>query len=322
MTTLKTLFAATLAFAAIAASAQEAYPSKPITLLVGFSPGGGTDLIARVIAPKLSELLKQPVVVENRAGASGTIAANAAAKAKTDGYTLLLGHVSSNAMVPAITPKMPYAAEKDFSAITLIGSVPQVVVVPMNSPAKTLPEFIAMARSGKGKLNYASSGQGTQQHFAAEMFQLATQTGMTHVPYKGSGAALTDLISGQVDVNFDTVPTVLQQIKAGKLRALAVTTRSRIAALPDVPTVIESGVPDYEISAWYMLMGPAGLPKNVRDTLAAAVNKALQSPDTREKLAAMSTEVAGGTPEQAQAYLSNEIGKWAKVAADKKIVAE
>jgi tripartite-type tricarboxylate transporter receptor subunit TctC len=154
------------------------------------------------------------------------------------------------------------------------------------------------------------------------MFQLATQTSMTHVPYKGSGAALTDLISGQVDVNFDTVPTVLQQIKAGKLRALAVTTRSRIAALPDVPTVIEAGVLDYEISAWYMLMGPAGLPKNVRDTLAAAVNKALQSPDTREKLAAMSTEVAGGTSEQAQAYLTNEISKWAKVAADKKIVAE
>jgi tripartite-type tricarboxylate transporter receptor subunit TctC len=302
--------------------AQDGYPAKAITLLVGFPPGGGTDLIARQLAPKLSELLRQPVVVDNRAGASGTIAAAAVAKAAPDGYTLLLGHVSSNAMVPAITPKMPYAASKAFTAVTLIGSVPQVIVVPASSRAKTLAEFIAMAKAGKGSINYASSGQGTQQHFAAEMFQLATQTSMTHVPYKGSGAALTDLISGQVDVNFDTVPTVLQHIKSGKLRALAVTTRTRIAALPDVPTVIEAGVPGYEISAWYMLMGPAGLPPGVRDTLAAAMNKALQSPDTREKLAALSTEIAGGTPEQAQAYLTSEISKWSRIAADKKIVAE
>ncbi|RYF36528.1 MAG: tripartite tricarboxylate transporter substrate binding protein, partial [Comamonadaceae bacterium] len=298
-------------FTAVPAFAQDAYPSKPITILVGFAPGGGTDLIARQLGPKLSELMKQPVLIENRAGASGTIAANAAAKAKPDGYTLLLGHVSSNAMVPAITPKLPYVA-KDFTPITLIGSVPQVVVVPATSPAKTLDEFIKLVKDRKGAINYASSGQGTQQHFAAEMFQLATNTSMTHVPYKGSGAALTDLISGQVDVNFDTVPTVLQHVKAGKLRALAVTTPQRIASMPTVPTVSEAGVPGYEIGAWYMLMGPAGMPPAVRDALASALNRTLQTPEVREKLVAMGTEISGGTPQEAQAYLNSEVTKWAK----------
>jgi tripartite-type tricarboxylate transporter receptor subunit TctC len=225
-------------------------------------------------------------------------------------------------MVPAITPKMPYAADKDFSAITLVGSVPQVVVVPAASPAKTLAEFIALAKSKKGGINYASSGVGTQQHFAAEMFELATGTSMTHVPYKGSGAALADLLSAQVDVNFDTVPTVLAHIKSGRLRALAVTTSTRVASLPNVPTVAESGVPGYEIGAWYMLMGPAALPREVRARLSAAMTETLKTPDVREKLAAMGTEIGGGTPEEAQAYLGSEITKWARVAAEKKITAE
>ncbi|WP_295857315.1 tripartite tricarboxylate transporter substrate binding protein [uncultured Xylophilus sp.] len=305
-----------------AVQAQDAYPSKPINLLVGFAPGGGTDLIARQLAPRLAEVLQQPVVIENRAGASGTIAAGAVAKAKPDGYTLLLGHVSSNAMVPAITPRLAKSAATDFSAITLIGSVPQVIVVPTAFPAKNLREFIALAKDRKGGLNYASSGNGTQQHFAAEMFQLATGTTMTHVPYRGSGAALVDLVAGQVDVNFDTVPTVLQQIRTGKLRALAVTTRTRVPTLPEVPTVIEAGVPDYEIGAWYMLMGPAQLPEPTRDILAAAMNKVLQLPDVREKLAALSTDISGGSPAQAQAYLKTEIARWSRIAAEKKIQAE
>lgn len=306
----------------VPAMAQDAWPAKPITLLVGFAPGGGTDLIARQIAPRLSELLKQPVIIENRAGASGTIAAAAAAKAKPDGYTLLLGHVSSNAMVPAVMSKVPYAAARDFAPITLLGSVPQVVTVPASSPAKNLQEFIAFAKAKPGGVNYASSGSGTQQHFAAELFQQATHTTMTHVPYKGSGAALADLIAGQVDVNFDTVPTVLQQVKAGRLRALAVTTRRRVASLPDVPTVIESGVPDYEIGAWYMLMGPASLPKPIIEAMSASMNKTLQAPDVRGKLMALGTEVAGGTPSQAQVYLKSEILRWSKLASDKHIVME
>ena len=302
--------------------AQEAWPARPITLLVGFAPGGGTDLIARHIAPRLAELLKQPVVIENRPGASGTIATAAAAKARPDGYTLLLGHVSSNAMVPAIMPKLPYSASQDFTAITNIGSVPQVVVVPRSSPAKTLSEFIELARTKADGLNYASSGTGTQQHFAAELFQQATGTTMVHIPYKGSGAALADLIAGQVDVNFDTVPTVLQQIRSGALRALAVTTRERVASLPDVPTVIEAGVPNYEIGAWYMLMGPAGLPQPIVEQLSNAVNATLQTPEVRQKLVELGTDIAGGTPEQADTYLKAEIARWAKLAADKKITTE
>lgn len=304
------------------ARAQEGWPAKPITLLVGFAPGGGTDLIARQVAPRLSQLLGQPVIIENRPGASGTIATAAGAKAKPDGYTLLLGHVSSNAMVPAIMPKLPYVAARDFTAITFIGSVPQVVVVPQSSPAKTLQEFIALARTKPGGLNYASSGSGTQQHFAAELFQQATGTSMTHVPYKGSGAALADLLAGQVDVNFDTVPTVLQQVRAGRLRALAVTTRGRVASLPEVPTLIESGVPNYEICAWYMLLGPTGLPQPVVDRLADAMNKTLQTAEVREKLVGLGTEIAGGTPAEAQTYLQSEIGRWSKLAAVKKITWE
>ena len=328
MTTRQRMRAAGAALAAwvllgpLPAAAEEHWPAKPVTLLVGFAPGGGTDLIARQVAPRLSELLKQPVIVENRDGASGTIATAAAARARPDGYTLLLGHVSSNAMVPAIMSKLPYAAARDFTAITLIGSVPQVVAVPASLPPKTLQEFIAFAKTKPGGVNYASSGAGTQQHFAAELFQQATRTTMTHVPYKGSGAALADLIAGQVDVNFDTVPTVLQQVKAGKLRALAVTSRQRAASLPEVPTVIEAGVPDYDIGAWYMLMGPAGLPKPVVDALADAMNRTLQSPEVRDKLAALGTDVAGGTPAQAQDYLKAEIARWSKLAADKRIVAE
>jgi tripartite-type tricarboxylate transporter receptor subunit TctC len=302
--------------------AQEAWPARPITLLVGFAPGGGTDLIARHIAPRLAELLGQPVVIENRAGASGTIAAAAAAKSRPDGYTLLLGHVSSNAMVPAIMPKLPYSPSRDFTAITYIGRVPQVVVVPRSSPARTLAEFIELARTKAGGLNYASSGTGTQQHFAAELFQQATGTSMVHVPYKGSGAALTDLMAGQVDVNFDTVPTVLQQIRSGALRALAVTTRQRVPSLPDVPTVIEAGVPDYEIGAWYMLMGPAGLPQPIVRKLSNAVNATLRTPEVQKKLVDLGTDIVGGTPEQADAYLKTEIARWATLAADKKIVTE
>ncbi|TXI84211.1 MULTISPECIES: Bug family tripartite tricarboxylate transporter substrate binding protein [unclassified Cupriavidus] len=305
-----------------ATQAQDAYPAKPITLLVGFAPSGGTDIIARQLGQKLGERLKQPVVIENRAGASGTIAAGAVARAKPDGYTLLVGHVSSNAMVPAITPRLAYDPQKDFTPIVLIGTVPQVVVVPASSPAKTLAEFIALCRQKQGAINYASSGVGTQQHFAAELFESATGVTMTHVPYKGSGAALTDLLSGMVDVNFDTVPTVLQYIRSGRLRALAVTTPTRIASLPDVPTVAEAGVPGYAISAWYMLMGPAHLPDHVRDTLNQAVNESLKSPDLREKLGALSTELGGGTAAAARDYLKSEVVRWQRVAAEKKIVAE
>lgn len=304
-------------------SAQDAgYPSKPITLLVGFSPGGGTDQIARILAPKASEILKQSIVIENRTGASGVLAAQQVAKAAPDGYTLLMGHVSSNAMVPAIRSKMPYNAGTDFTPLSVVASVPQVVVVPMDSPAVDIKQFIRLAKTRPKHLNYASSGPGTQQHFAAEMFKTATQTEMVHVPYRGSGAALVDLIAGQVDVNFDTLPSVFQQIKTKKLRALAVTTRQRVASLPDVPTLIESGLSNYEISAWYMLMAPKGLPPALAQKISAAFIQAVTDPATREKLEAVNTEVVGSTPEAARVYLASEIARWARLAKEKNIHEE
>jgi tripartite-type tricarboxylate transporter receptor subunit TctC len=314
--------ALSLTSAASILHAQPAYPQKPVSVLVGFAAGGGVDQMARAISTRLGEILGQPIVIDIRAGASGMIAAGFVAKSKPDGYTLLMGHVSSNAMVPAITPKMPYNAATDFTPIAMIGSVPQLVVVPMSSPAKTLPEFIAMVQSKKGTANYGSAGIATPPHFAGELFQMVTKTTMTHVPYKGGGASLTDLVAGQVDVGFDTVPTLLQQVKSGRLRALAVIGNKRISSLPDVPSTAELGLPDFEIGAWYMLMGPANLPQDVRDALNQAVNKALQTPSVREQLSAMSTEIVGGTPEAAQAFLNNEISKWSKLAAEKKIVAQ
>ncbi|TCT04322.1 Bug family tripartite tricarboxylate transporter substrate binding protein [Aquabacter spiritensis] len=297
------------------AVAQEKYPSRPVTLMVGFSPGGGTDIMARILAPKLSEELGQPVVVENRVGASGTIAAAAVARAKPDGYTMLMGHVSSNAMVPAVM-KVPYDPLKDFTPIVIVGTVAQIVTVPVGSPAKTLPDFIAYVKSGQKKVNYASSGTGTQQHLAAELFKQATGIEMLHVPYKGSGQAVNDLIAGVVDVNFDTIPSVLPHIRAGTLRGLAVTTAQRTAILPDLPdlpTVAEAGVPGYNVDTWYMVMGPANLPAPIVARWAAAVNTALQDPAIRKRLTDLSTEIGGGTPDEAAQVLRTDVAKWAQV---------
>ena len=320
MPSIHAVAAASLVFLSVGATAQEAgYPNRPITLVVGFAPGGGTDQIARILAPKVGELLKQTIIVDNKAGASGTIAASFVAKAPPDGYTLLMGHVSSNAMVPAIKTRMPYAAERDFTALSEIGTVPQVLAVPASLAANNIAEFIALAKSHPGKLNYASSGLGTQQHFAAELFQIATKTQLTHVPYKGSGPALIDLMAGQVDVNFDTVPSVLQQIKSGKVKALAVTTRRRSAALPDVPTLMESGLTDYDVSAWYMAMAPAGLSPALVAKISGAFIQAAKSPDIRERLGAINTDVVASTPEEARIHLHDEIARWSKIAREKKI---
>lgn len=296
------------------ALAQDKYPSRPVTLMVGFSPGGGTDIIARILAPKLSEELGQPVVVENRVGASGTIAAAVVARAKPDGYTMLMGHVSSNAMVPAVM-KVPYDPLKDFTPVVIVGFVPQIVTVPAGSPAKTLPEFIAYVKSGQKKANYASSGTGTQQHLAAELFKQATGAEMLHVPYKGSGQAVNDLIAGVVDVNFDTIPAVLPHIRAGTLRGLAVTSSRRSAILPDLPTVAEAGVPGYDVDTWYMVMGPANLPAPIAARWGAAINTALQDPAIRQRLTDLSTEIAGGSPGEAAQVLLSDVAKWAAVVA-------
>lgn len=302
------------------ALAQEKYPTRSVTLMVGFAPGGGTDIIARLIAPKLSEALGQPVVVENRSGASGSIAASAVSRAAPDGYTMLMGHVSSNAMVPAVM-RVPYDPLRSFTPVAVVGTVPQVLVVPAASPVKTLQELIAYSKKNPQKPNYASSGVGTQQHLAAELFKQATGAELVHVPYKGSGQAINDLVAGVVDLNFDTVPTVLPHIRAGTLRALAVTTKTRVPTLPDVPTVAESGVPGFDVDTWYMVMGPANLPQPIVDLWADAVQKALKDPAVRQRLTDLGTEIVGGTPAGAASVLNADVAKWARVVKDAGIKA-
>ncbi|MEP9347958.1 tripartite tricarboxylate transporter substrate binding protein [Xanthobacter sp. KR7-225] len=318
-TVVSTLCAGLLALCTPAA-AQEKYPSRPITLMVGFAPGGGTDIIARLIAPKLSEVLGQPVVVENRSGASGTIAAAAVSRAAPDGYTMLMGHVSSNAMVPAVM-RVPYDPLRSFTPVAVVGTVPQVVVVPAASPVKTLQELIAFSKKSAQKPNYASSGVGTQQHLAAELFKQATGADLVHVPYKGSGQAINDLVAGVVDLNFDTVPTVLPHIRAGTLRPLAVTTKTRVPTLPDVPTVAESGVPGFDVDTWYMVMGPAHLPQPIVDLWSNAVKQALTDPAARQRLTDLGTVIVGGTPAEAAAVLDADVAKWGRVVKDAGIKA-
>jgi len=293
------------------ARAQAGYPNRPINLIVGFAAGGGTDIIARLVAAELSKELGQQIVVENRAGASGTIAAGVVARAEPDGYTMMMGHVSSNAMVPAVMASVPYDPATAFTPIMTIGTVAQVLTVPANSPARSVADFIRLLKERPGKLSYASSGIGTQQHLAAEMFKQATGTDMAHVPYRGSGQAVNDLITGNVDVNFDTMPTVLPHLRSGALRGLGVTTAKRAPIMPDLPTIAESGVPGFDVDTWYMVMGPKGLPAEIVTTWSAGLAKLLNAPAFKKRLEDLATDVGGGTPADAQALLARDIRKWA-----------
>lgn len=296
------------------ASAQGPYPTRPVTLLVGFAPGGGTDIIARLLSSRLNEAFGQPVVVENRPGSSGTIAASTVLRAKPDGYMLGIGSNSSNAIVPPLMRPSPFDPLKDQTAILHVGTVPLAVAVPANSPAKDLRGFIEMCRARPGRVNYATAGVGTQQHFAAELFARATGTQMTHVPYRGSGQALSDLIAGQVDVNFDTLPSVLANIRAGTLRTLAVTTPERVDWLPDVPTVAEAAVPGFEVVTWYLAFGPAGLPTPVVARWADALNAALLDPAMRAQVRDAGFIPGGGTPEGAAARVRADSERFGALA--------
>ena len=246
---LRTCVAAALvsAFAAPAV-AQTVFPNKPIRILVGFAPGGGTDIVARALGVKMSEVLGQTIVVENRAGASGTIAAAEVARSAPDGYTLLMGHSNSNAIAPFVLDKVPYDAAVDFTPITYVGYVPNVLVVHPSIPARTVPELVALAKGKPGEYTYASSGVGSTQHLAGALFAKLTDVQLNHIPYKGSGQAVVDLIGGQVNMNFDTMPPVLEHIRSGKLRALAISTPQRLSQLPDVPTFSEVGIKGFEVT--------------------------------------------------------------------------
>ena len=236
---------------------RKRYPSKPVRVLVGFAPGGGTDVVARVISQKLSEWWGQGVVVENRAGATGTIAAEIVAKSPADGYTLILGHVNSHAIAPNLLSKLPYDPVRDFAPIAYVGYVPNVLVVHPSVPAHSMKELIDLAKAKPGVLNYASSGNGSTQHLAGEMFKLMARVDLVHVPYKGSGQAIGDLLAGVVSMNFDTMPPVIDHIKGGRLRALAISTPQRLAQLPDVPTFVEEGLSGFDVTNWYGFMAPA-----------------------------------------------------------------
>ena len=298
------------------ASAQAAWPSKPIRIVVPFPPGGTTDILARAAAQKMAEAWKEQAVIDNRPGAGGNIGAELVAKAPADGYTMLMGTVGTHAINASLYSKMPYDHVKDFAPVILVAAVPNVMVVHPSVPAATVAEFIAWAKANPGKVNFASSGSGTSIHLAGELFKTQTGLAMTHVPYKGSAPAIADLIGGQVQVMFDNLPSALPQIRGGKLRALAVTSRERANALPDVPTVAESGLPGFEASSWFGLLAPTGTPREVVVRVNAEIARWLASSDAKDKLASQGAIAAGGSPEDFASHITAETAKWQKVVRE------
>jgi len=297
-----------------AAQAQDApFPNRPITMLVGFSPGGGADILARLLAPKFSEDLGQTVAVENRTGASGTIAAAATSRARPDGHTVSMGTVSGNVVAPLAMRPPPIDPVRDLTPILLIATVPMVVTVPANSPARDLRGFVELLRAEPGRRNHASNGPGSSQHLAAELFQQATNTRMVHVPYRGSGQAMTDLIAGAVDVNFDTLSSVLPHIRQGTLRGLAVTTAQRSEWMPELPTVAESGVPGYEATSWIGLLAPAAIPHSVTERLWDASVRAMGIPAVQDILLRDGSEAVASRPEIFRQVIENDHAKYGKL---------
>ena len=299
--------------ASTATDANAAYPNRPIRIVVPFTPGGSADVFARVIGQKMSEAWRQQVVIDNRAGSGGVLGTEIAAAALPDGYTLMLGNTANIAINAALYRKLPYDTVRDFTPITRVATAPYVMVAPVSLGVGTAREFIALAKSKSGQLNYASLGSGSASHLTAEMLQTMAGIKLTHVPYKILGSVLTDLISGQVQIFFLGMVSAQSQIKGGRLRAIAVTGSKRSAAMPDVPTVIESGVPGYEVVAWYGMFAPRGTPRAVILRVNAEIARILNLPDVRERLSAEGAEVSADTPEQFTAYVKNEMIKWAKV---------
>lgn len=311
---LATVATLALGAAAPAAHAQaQAFPSKPLTIVVPATPGGAIDLAARLIGAKLTAAWGQPVNIENVGGAAGMLGSDRVAKAAPDGHTLALV-ASSHAINPSLYKKLPFDTLKAFEPVAQTHVVPLVLAINNDLPAKTVPELVAHLKSNGGKYSYASSGNGGAPHMSAELFKTMAGVDLAHVPYKGSTAAHPDLIAGRTVVMFDTVAAIAGQVKAGKVRGLAVTTAKRSGALPDLPTMSEAGLKGYETSTWGGLLAPAGTPKDVVAKLNAEVNKALAAPDVREKLAAAGIEPAGGSAQQFADFIQAEIGRWAKVA--------
>ena len=312
-----------LALALPAEALAQAWPAKPVRMLVGFPPGGGTDILARIVAQKLAQAWGQQVVVENRPGASATIAANAVARAAPDGYTLSMGQLTPNAIAPALIAKLPYDAAKDFAPIALVGTSPNVLVIYPGLPVRSVAELVALAKSAPKPLTYATSGAGSLQHIAAELFRSMAGVEMVHVPFKGSGQAVVDLMSGQVDMNFDSIPATVQHIRSGKLRALAVTAARRAGGgLEGVPTIAESGFPGYDLTTWWGLFAPAATANPILDRINSDTLAALKNPEVRDRFAGLSVEPGGGSRAEFGDYVRREIAKYDKLVKQLGIKAE
>jgi tripartite-type tricarboxylate transporter receptor subunit TctC len=318
----RTFVAATAATAAtlVAPTVQaQSLPAGPVRILVGFAPGGGTDILARIVAQKLQTMWGITVLVENRAGATGVIAAEAVAKAAPDGNTLLMAHINSHALAPALMPKLSYVVERDFTPLTLVGITPNLLISNNDQPAKTVAELVAQCKANPGKVSFGSAGQGSAQHMALESFKLAAGVDTIHIPYKGSGPMLVDLIGGQIGYSFDTMTAATPHVKSGKVRAIAQTRAKRASSYPNVPTMVEAGFPNFEATTWYGLVGPGKLPPAMAQRMNEDINKVLVMPDVVEKLAQYGAEDGGGSAQRFADFIRTEQIKWAKVVKDSNV---
>ena len=317
---MKKCMAAALLVACAAANAQS-YPNRPVRLIVPYPPGGATDIVARGIAQKLTDALGQQVVVDNRGGGGQIIGTDLVAKSAPNGYSLLLASVT-HSINPYLHAKLPYDSIRDFTPITLVGTGANVLVVHPSVNARNMTEFTNLLKTQGGKMNYASSGSGSGGHLAAELFKSMTGTKMTHIPYKGGGPAYVDLVAGQVEIMFTSPVPTLPFVKAGKLRALATTGAQRSGAMPDLPTIAEGGLPGYEASLWYSILGPAGLPNDLVTKLHTEISKGLQAPDLRDRIVGLGIDVSAGDPQKLSAYLKSEMTKWSRVIKEAGIKSE
>lgn len=315
-------FAAAIALVASPAVAQGAYPQKPIRLIVPSPPGDGSDLMARAIGERLTQAWGQAVVVDNRGGAGGRVGTEAAAKAPADGYTLIMGNAGSHGINAALYRDLSYDIERDFIPITQVMRAPNVLVINPSLPAKDVREFVALLKANPGKYSYGSGGNGSSAHFTAELFKSMAGVDIAHIPYKGATPALTDVIAGQVVMFMGNLPPAIGHVKAGRVRALAVTTAQRSSLVPDLPTMAEAGLPGFETVAWFGLFAPAGTPREIVERIRDEVAKIVQQPDIRERIVALGGEPVGNTPAEFAAIVRSDIAKWKGVAKAASIVAD
>ena len=320
--TFVTATAATAATLAAPMLRAQTLPVGPVRIVVGFAPGGGTDALARLVGQKLQAMWNLTVVVENRAGASGVIAADLVSKAPPDGNTLLMAHINSHALAPGLMPKLGYVVDRDFTPLTLVGVTPNLLICNNDQPAKTVADLVAQCKANPGKVTFGSAGQGSAQHLALESFKLAAGVFALHIPYKGSGPMLTDLMGGQIGYSFDTMTAATPHVKSGKVRAIAQTRAKRASGHPTVPTMAESGFPGFEATTWYGLVGPGKMPPAIAQRMNEDINKVLAMPDVKEKLDLYGAEDGGGSAQQFADFIRTEQVKWSKVIKDAKVTVD